>query len=186
MGLGGGFPAALLGFSCRTSYSTPLSRPFIFLSFSATFHQISHMFYLASWAIYSAASRILIAFENPAIKEQQMGDLKALLSCVSWNSNHQMQSYKMGDTWLSSAASEKDLGIVVDHKLNTSQQRDVADKKANAILCYTNRSIASKSRCKGSSSPDLISCMVRWEAGRNEQGRLQVKRKQTEYLFEHS
>ena len=51
----------------------------------------------------------------------------------------------MGDTWLSNTASEKDLGIVVGHKLNMSQQCDVATKKANAILGFIKRSIASKS-----------------------------------------
>ena len=59
---------------------------------------------------------------------------------------NQMQSYRMGDTWLNNTTSEKDLGIVVDHKLNMSQQCDVAAKKANAILGCINRSIASKSR----------------------------------------
>ena len=34
----------------------------------------------------------------------------------------QMHSYKIGDTWLSKTTNEKDLGIVVDHKLNMSQQ----------------------------------------------------------------
>ena len=33
---------------------------------------------------------------------------------------NQMHSYKMGDTWLSNTTSKKDLGIVVDHKLNIS------------------------------------------------------------------
>ena len=53
----------------------------------------------------------------------------------------------MGDTWLTNTTSKKDLGIVVDHKLNMSQQCDVAAKRANAILGYINRSITSKS-CK--------------------------------------
>ena len=52
-----------------------------------------------------------------------------------------------GGTWLSKTTSEKELGIVVDHKLNMSQQCDVATKKANAILGCINRSIVSKS-CK--------------------------------------
>ena len=39
---------------------------------------------------------------------------------------NQMHSYKMGNTWLSKATSEKDLGSIVDHKLDMSQQYDVA------------------------------------------------------------
>ncbi|XP_077772840.1 uncharacterized protein LOC114582471 [Podarcis muralis] len=54
--------------------------------------------------------------------------------------------YKMGDTWLESSTCEKDLGVLVDHKLDMSQQCDVAAKKANAILGCINRSIASRSR----------------------------------------
>ncbi|XP_061486439.1 uncharacterized protein LOC133386720 [Rhineura floridana] len=59
---------------------------------------------------------------------------------------NQMHSYKMGDAWLSSMTCEKDLGTVIDHKLNMSQQCDVAAKKANAVLGCINRSIVSKSR----------------------------------------
>ena len=51
----------------------------------------------------------------------------------------------MRDTWLSKTMNEKDLGIVRNHKLNMSQQCDVASKKVNAILGFINRSIVSKS-----------------------------------------
>ena len=47
-----------------------------------------------------------------------------------------MHSYKMGDTWLSNTTNKKDLGIVVDHKLNMSQQRDVTAKKERKSKCY--------------------------------------------------
>ena len=50
----------------------------------------------------------------------------------------------MGNAWFSNTVNEKDLGIV-DHKLNVSQQRDVAIKKGNAILRCINISIVSKS-----------------------------------------
>uniref|UniRef100_A0A670K135 Reverse transcriptase domain-containing protein n=1 Tax=Podarcis muralis TaxID=64176 RepID=A0A670K135_PODMU len=59
---------------------------------------------------------------------------------------NERHKYKMGDTWLESSTCEKDLGVLVDHKLDMSQQCDAAAKKANAILGRINRSIASRSR----------------------------------------
>ena len=52
---------------------------------------------------------------------------------------------QLQDPWCRNTTNEKDLGIVVDHKLNRSQQCDVAAKRAIAILGCINRSIASKS-----------------------------------------
>uniref|UniRef100_A0A803T918 Reverse transcriptase domain-containing protein n=1 Tax=Anolis carolinensis TaxID=28377 RepID=A0A803T918_ANOCA len=56
------------------------------------------------------------------------------------------QRYRMGDAWLDSSVCEKDLGVLVDNKLNMSQQCDAAAKKANGILACINRGIASRSR----------------------------------------
>ena len=54
---------------------------------------------------------------------------------------HLMHKYKMGDTWLDSSICESDLGVLVDNKLNMSQQCDMAAKKANATLGCIARSI---------------------------------------------
>uniref|UniRef100_A0A803THV8 Reverse transcriptase domain-containing protein n=1 Tax=Anolis carolinensis TaxID=28377 RepID=A0A803THV8_ANOCA len=59
---------------------------------------------------------------------------------------NEMQRYRMGDAWLDSSTCEKDLGDLVDNKLNMSQQCDAAAKKANGILACINRSIVSRSR----------------------------------------
>uniref|UniRef100_A0A803T7N4 Reverse transcriptase domain-containing protein n=1 Tax=Anolis carolinensis TaxID=28377 RepID=A0A803T7N4_ANOCA len=73
-----------------------------------------------------------------------------------------MQRYRMGDTWLDSSTCEKDLGILVDNKLNMSQQCDAAAKKANGILACINRGIASRSRevmlplCLGQTTPGIL------------------------------
>ena len=41
--------------------------------------------------------------------------------------------YKLGDTWLDSSICEKDLGVLVDNKLNMSQQCNMAAKKTIAM-----------------------------------------------------
>ena len=79
-----------------------------------------------------------------------------------------MHNYKMGDTWCNNTTSEKDLGIVVEQKLNMSQQCDAATKKANAILGHINRSVVSKSHevlvsvCSALIRPHLKYCVEFW------------------------
>lgn len=55
-------------------------------------------------------------------------------------------TYRMGDSWLGSSTSEKDLGVVIDNKLNMSQQCETAARRANAVLGCIRKSIISKTR----------------------------------------
>ena len=57
-----------------------------------------------------------------------------------------INKYRMGITWLDSSTCERDLGILVDNKLNMSQQCDMAAKKANVILDCIAKSIESRAR----------------------------------------
>ncbi|KAK4806239.1 hypothetical protein QYF61_013383 [Mycteria americana] len=59
------------------------------------------------------------------------------------NPGHQ---YMLGATQLESSLAEKTLGLLVDTKLNMSQQCALAAKKANGILGCVGRSVLSKSR----------------------------------------
>jgi len=78
--------------------------------------------------------------------------------------------YGLGGEWMKSSPEEKDLRVLVDEKLNMSQQCVLAAQKANCILgCITN-SLASRARagllplCSALMRPHLESCIQLWSS----------------------
>ncbi|KAK4807163.1 hypothetical protein QYF61_024283, partial [Mycteria americana] len=60
--------------------------------------------------------------------------------------NNQRPQYRRGSVWLGSSFVERDLGVLVDNKLNMSQQCTAAATKANWILGCIHRGITSRDR----------------------------------------
>ena len=57
-----------------------------------------------------------------------------------------MHQYRLGGDLLEISSAEKDLGVLVDNRLAMSQQCALVAKKANGILGYINKNVASRSR----------------------------------------